>query len=349
MPRFNELLHPLLPGTPYALLDVRSETEFEKSAIPGFHSLPLLYQEERHQVGLCYKNHGQDAAIALGHQLVDPHRAERVAAWGKTILESPAQKGLVMCWRGGLRSKIATQWIRAAGFAAEQVNGGYKAIRRLLLEAISNPPPMIVISGPTGSGKTELLHEFQDDALDLEAIAEHRGSAFGGLVEAQISQTRFENAVALRLFRNLILVEDESRLVGRLSIPEVLHQAMRKSPMIYLEADTQERIQRIYDEYIALPLAQGRNYPDLELRMLANLDKLKRRLDKNYPAIRKAIKHAFSQAPEVQHHGAWIEGLLLRYYDPMYRFSLQRTQRHLVFSGDRSSCRAWLRERLRSS
>ncbi|MCX6129608.1 MAG: rhodanese-like domain-containing protein, partial [Proteobacteria bacterium] len=189
----KETLAAVLPGSGHALIDVRSETEFEQSAVPGFISLPLLFQHERHQVGLCYKSEGQAAAIKLGHELVDPHRPLRVKAWIDAIKESHTQQGIIMCWRGGLRSQIATQWIQEAGYEARQLPGGYKQIRQHFLSAFQNPPPLLILAGLTGSGKTELLREFQDSSLDLEAAAQHRGSAFGELPAKQPTQTQFEN------------------------------------------------------------------------------------------------------------------------------------------------------------
>ncbi len=336
----------LFPGTAHALIDVRSETEFEHSGIPGFTSLPLLYQDERSQVGICYKTQGQAAAMELGEKLVGPHRQERVKAWVETIQASAAKKAIIMCWRGGLRSQIATQWIREAGFDAEQLPGGYRKIRQAFLALLQNPPALIILAGPTGSGKTELLNEFQNYALDLEALAHHRGSAFGEMTLPQPSQTRFENHIAPILFKKHVLVEDESRMLGRLCIPESLYQAMIKAPMIYLEVSLEERVQRIFEEYVALPLSQGFSLEDLKIRLVSSLDKLKRRLDKDYSEIREMLLHAFSQQQTLASHTPWIAAILQRYYDRLYCHSTLRNKRSAVWSGDRASCRAWLKERL---
>ena len=346
MLQLTNSVNSLLPGTAHALIDVRSETEFEHSGIPGFTSLPLLYQDERSQVGICYKTQGQAAAMELGQKLVGPHRLERVKAWGETIQASASKKGIIMCWRGGLRSQIATQWIREAGFDAEQLPGGYKRIRQAFLALLNNPPPLVILAGPTGSGKTELLNEFQNHALDLEGAAHHRGSAFGEMTLPQPSQTRFENHVALALLKKQVLVEDESRMLGRLCIPEAFYQAMIKAPMLHLETSLEERVQRIFEEYVALPLSQGLELEDLQIRLLGSLDKLKRRLDKDYPEIRELLLGAFSQQQTWENHRPWIEAILVRYYDRLYAHSIERNKRLPVWSGDRPSCRAWLIERL---
>ncbi len=344
----KETLLQLLSGADQALIDVRSETEFEQSGVPGFVSLPLLYQEERRQVGLCYKTHGQAAALTLGHQLVDPYRPQRVASWMEQIANSKSRKGLVMCWRGGLRSQIATQWIQEAGGDASQWEGGYKQLRQQLLGILNEPPPLLVLGGGTGSGKTELLREFISHAVDLEGLARHRGSAFGGLPAPQPSQTRFENAVGLALLKNLVLVEDEGRLIGKISIPKSLYLAIERAPMIQLESSLEERVQRIYAEYVALPLSQGLDYLQLEARLLANLEKLRRRLDAAYPALKDQLKKAFTERPALEHHAPWIEGLLTRYYDPTYLFAAKRNQRTPVICGDLATCRAWLQERFKT-
>jgi tRNA 2-selenouridine synthase len=330
------------------LIDVRSETEFVQSGVPGFVSRPLLYQEERKLVGLCYKSHGQDAAIKLGHELVDPYRAERVAGWMAEIANSKSQMGLVMCWRGGLRSQIATQWIREAGGTAQQWEGGYKQLRQHFLTVLNQPPPLLVLGGWTGSGKTELLREFPTRSVDLEALAQHKGSAFGGLLGPQPSQTRFENSVALGLFKSLVLLEDEGRLIGKRSIPSPLYQAMQRAPLIILESPLEERVERIYGEYVTEPLSQGLDYTQLESYLLASLDKLRRRLDRAYPLLRDYLKKAFTEEPALAHHAPWIEGLLTQYYDPTYLFAAKRHPRPPALQGDLKTCRLWLQERFKN-
>lgn len=344
----NETLLHLLSEAGHALIDVRSETEFEQTGVPGFVSRPLLYQEERRQVGLCYKTRGQAAALKLGHDLVDPYRPERVAAWMEQIANSKSQSGLVMCWRGGLRSQIATQWIREAGGAAQPWEGGYKQLRQSFLAVLNQPPPLLVLGGCTGSGKTELLREFPAHAVDLEGLAHHRGSAFGGLREPQPSQTRFENAVALGLFKSLVLVEDEGRLIGQRSIPSLLYQAMQRAPLILVESPLEERVQRIYGEYVSQPLSHGLDYTQLGNGLLTNLDRLRRRLDRDYPHLKDQLRKAFTEEPSLEHHAPWIEGLLTRYYDPAYLYGAKRHQRTPALQGDLKTCRLWLQERFKS-
>ena len=165
------------------LLDVRSPGEFAKGHLPGSFNGPILNNEERHEVGLTYKTQGQDTAVELGHRLVLPQKEARVAAWAEYLNQQATP--LVTCWRGGLRSGIAQEWLVQAGVPAVKVRGGYKAIRALLLEAIEKPWTGHVIAGPTGSGKTEFLRSLNlPQAIDLEELADHRGSSFGGLFRA---------------------------------------------------------------------------------------------------------------------------------------------------------------------
>lgn len=336
-------LLPLLSKSPFALIDVRSETEFAQSGIDGFVSLPLLYQHERSQVGIEYKHKGQEAAIALGHKLVDPHRDERVRAWGGAILRSEKTCGLIMCWRGGLRSKIASEWIREAGFEALQLSGGYKELRHRFLETFAHPPPLIVLSGMTGSGKTEMLRDFPESKLDLEAAAAHRGSSFGQMSRPQPTQTRFENRVALDLLKPKVLLEDESRMLGRLSIPETLFQAMQAAPAVYLECSLPERVARIFEEYIAQALHGGLSYEALHAAFQTNLRRLQQRLDRHYADIRKNMDRAFGMDPDLEAHRDWISSLLIHYYDKRYLYSSQKASRTAIFRGDRKACREFLR------
>lgn len=336
-------LIPFLSHPPFALIDVRSETEFAQSGIDGFLSIPLLYQEERSQVGTTYKHKGQAAAIELGHKLVDPHRPERVQRWGDAILQSERKVGIVMCWRGGLRSQIATQWIREGGFEAEQLVGGYKQLRQHFLDKLDSPPPLLILSGMTGSGKTDLLDEFPRSGLDLEKAANHRGSSFGQTQLPQPKQTQFENRIALGLYKERALLEDESRMLGRLSIPEKLFQAMRRAPTLYLECDLEERVARIYSEYIGEALAHGLDYSSLHRSFQDNLSSLRRRLDRHYTDIKASMDRAFSHPPSLNGHREWIASLLSQYYDKSYEFSMRRFPRRVLFRGDREACRDFLR------
>ena len=184
------------------LLDTRAPTEFARGSFPGATSLPLMSDEERAAVGICYQAQGQAAAIALGHRLVAGElRERRLAAWRDFAGAHP--DGYLYCFRGGLRSQIVQRWLAEVGVDYPRVLGGYKAMRRFLLgtlEAQAQRGDFVLVAGATGSGKTRAIAALPR-AIDLEGLARHRGSAFGRLLEPQPSQIDFENALAVALLR----------------------------------------------------------------------------------------------------------------------------------------------------
>ncbi|MEE3327999.1 MAG: tRNA 2-selenouridine(34) synthase MnmH, partial [Myxococcota bacterium] len=175
----------------FQLLDVRAPGEVHRSGIPGALSLPILNDEERHAVGQCYHANGNAAAVALGVELTAPHREARVASWREAVAASERPTAFA-CWRGGQRSGIATEWLGDPNVS--RVQGGTKALRRYLMASLESrfaQTETLVISGLTGCGKTDFLHRLQQVvgpdvlALDLEGLANHRGSAFGGFRAGQ--------------------------------------------------------------------------------------------------------------------------------------------------------------------
>ena len=320
-------------------LDVRSPLEFARGSLPGFANVPILNDEHRHQVGLTYNSQGQDAAIALGLSLVSPLRAELVRDWQAVLREnvSPLQRVLI-CWRGGLRSKMAATWLRESGMDGVRVAGGYKALRAEVLTAFETPPSLIVLGGLTGSGKTDLLKQLPAaNALDLEALARHRGSSFGlNIGDAQPAQQSFENALGFSLLGAGLpkIVEAESRLIGRCVLPAPFKNKMDASPLVVLEASLRERARRIFVEYVEMPCG---SFPQSEvaLHLGSALKRTERRLGGlRYGHIRKLLEQAFEvsdQAPDFNRHALWIEAMLKEYYDPLYNHSSGASGGRVVF------------------
>jgi tRNA 2-selenouridine synthase len=333
------------------LIDLRSPAEFAQGAFPHAINLPLLTDPERAAIGTCYKANGQHAAIELGETLVaGAVRRARVDAWLAFIGAHP--NAVLYCWRGGLRSQIVQEWLRRKGLAVARIDGGYKALRRTCLEVIDQVcaaswPRLIVLGGRTGSGKTELLNEFVA-AIDLERLANHRGSAFGATFTPQPTPIGFENALAIELLPHLqqphVLLEDESRTIGRLALPANLHATMQTAPLIVLDVPREERARRIYHEYVHVPLSRGVSGAQLHARFTDAVDRIKRRLGgARQTAMRGALDAAFASAgadPAV--HYAWIESLLEWYYDPMYDHQLALKRSRIVIEGDRALVRAYL-------
>jgi tRNA 2-selenouridine synthase len=332
------------PG--FALLDVRAEVEFAEGHVPGSVNLPLLTTPERHEVGIVYKRDGQDAAVKLGHQLVDPHRSERVAGWRRFL--DGQREPVLTCFRGGMRSQISQQWITESGLPCVRVEGGYKAMRRVLFSQWEKPVRGFVVTGLTGSNKTGFVRSLNSPrAVDLEAIAVHRGSAFGGLFQPtpQPSQQTFENALGLALFQNKgdFVFEDESRLVGRCVIPGEFFERMKGLPRVFLETTDEERAAHIFEEYVEVPL-QRLSAAEVEKELLTALRTLRNRLGGLAAAeIEAEVKAAFT-SQEREAHLKWISRLLRDYYDGMYRHAMSRHEGAPVFRGRAEELRHWLKK-----
>ena len=255
-----------------AMIDVRAPVEFQKGAFPTATNLPLMTDQERHLVGVEYKEQGQQAAIALGEKLVTPVlRQQRTNAWRDYVAQHP--EGCLYCFRGGLRSRISQSWLQECGINYPLVHGGYKAMRRFLMEQLelnTANSKMVIIHGRTGVGKTRLLQQLSN-MLDLEGLARHRGSSFGNLSISQPSVINFENSLSIALLKlhqnpeQTIFLEGEGRLIGRLGLPSVLLEKMRRSPYLILEADIKERIRYGIEDYVnelLEELLQRYNFPD---------------------------------------------------------------------------------------
>jgi tRNA 2-selenouridine synthase len=346
-----DALYPEGGGAPtHRLIDVRAPVEVARGALPGAVPLPLVTDDERHAIGLRYAEAGQDAAVALGWALAGPHLPERTAAWRRVVASGPTA---VACWRGGLRSRLAVELIDRPGVA--RVAGGYKAIRTLLardLGAQVARHDVVVVTGLTGAGKTDFLRTLGGapdlTVLDLEGLAHHRGSAFGAEDAPQPPQTTFENALgaALRLApTGLVAVEDESRWVGRRTLPEALHAAMAAAPRVVLEARDAERIARLHEGYVAGPTARH-GAEAARARLVEDLSRVRKRLGgARHDAIRDRIEAAAGAWHDPDAHTGWIGALLTEYYDPLYRKALARAPRTVLARGDADELRAFLRAR----
>lgn len=331
-----------------ALIDVRSEGEYAQGCIEGFVNAPLLTNDERHLVGIAYKQEGQAAAIALGQQLVAPTETQRVRHWRDLVEGSPARAALITCWRGGLRSQLVCERLAAAGCSVRRVHGGYKALRSVLLQVLEQPPELLVIGGLTGSGKTQLLKSLPlTEKIDLEQIARHRGSSFGGIIGVtQPSQAAFENAAAMVLRRATrpILIEDESASIGRVSVPPALYKAMQAASVICIDASLEERVQNLFVEYIDKPLKCGIPVEQVRDALTMGIRKLSKRLGGALATrIEQGVVTALMDGRhDVSSHAPWIAPLLTDYYDKSYQYAFARSERSIAFRGSYEDCRRWI-------
>ena len=301
------------------IIDARSPKEFNQGHIPQAINIPLLNNEHRHLVGCCYKEQGQDAAIQLGYQLVTPLFVE---IQQQALSVAPQKKVYLHCWRGGLRSKITAGLLMQVGIDVEIIQGGYKAWRNELLKEWEVERKGLIISGHTGTGKTDLLQALaalHENVIDLEELALHKGSAFGGLaMPDQPTQEQFENLLAIQL-RKLhgsqkpIFIESESRMIGRIRIPDSFYSIMWSWPRIAITRNLNERI-----SYIASTYEKCSNE---ELSEKTN--QLKKRM--GYEQVKDAVEYLQNGNRE-----DWIKKLLI-YYDKGYEHHSQLIKTPLLF------------------
>lgn len=314
------------------VLDVRSPAEYQQAHIPGAISFPLFSDEERKQVGTNYKQKSRETAIKTGLDYFGPkmrpmvEQAEEIiksAAGNRDQMtagagEKAGHSLLVHCWRGGMRSAAVAWLLDLYGFRVFTLVGGYKAYRKWVLDQFEKEYRFTILGGYTGSGKTLLIDELKKinrPVIDLEALANHKGSAFGGL-GPQPRQEMFENMLAEALFEQAaasktapgteglegapIWLEDESQRIGNLQIPMPLWGTMRQSPVCFLDIPFEERLQYITAEYKNLPKEKLVNAVIRIQKRLGGLD------TKN--AVGLLVEDNYTEAFRI----------LLRYYDKWY-------------------------------
>ena len=334
-----------------ALLDVRAPVEFAKGAFPNAINLPLMSDDERHQVGICYKEKGQQKAIELGAQLVTPDlQAQRVQSWKDFVQANPEAR--LYCFRGGLRSRISQQWLADAGVQIPLVEGGYKALRTFLIEELQRLGQALsytLIGGRTGNGKTLLIKRL-GSTVDLEALANHRGSSFGSLPGPQPSNIDFENALSIELMRleeannQHVYLEDEARLIGRVCLPDSFREVMQAAPIYILECDLEQRITNCFDDYVTDLLARYQEdmgdadgfeaYAEFHRGSLGRIQK--RFGGENYKRALMLLNEALQAHREqanTELYRPFIQLLLTDYYDPMYDYQLSNKTSRIKFKG----------------
>jgi len=348
------------------MMDVRAPVEFHKGAFPNSQNNPLLNDQQREAVGTCYKQKGQDAAITLGLELAAPEiREQRLTQWQQFINANP--KGYLYCFRGGLRSRTTQSWLKERGVDYPLITGGYKAMRTYLLQQLEvslQQIPFVTLSGLTGSGKTQVLNK-TSRPIDLEGLANHRGSAFGCDVhDIQPTQINWENQLSIaclkhrhRFPKSSLLLEDEGKRIGRLIMPEGFNEKMAESPSIFLERKLEHRIAIICDDYIS------HNWPSYQQQyqetanekfssfVLDNLARIERRLGgirykKINTSFTLALNHLFTTG-ESHLFEEGIHQLLVEYYDPMYQYQLHKKPQKILFRGTESEILAWVDEQLK--
>ena len=361
LPQIEDFRKLFLEDTP--LLDVRAPIEFKKGSLPLAENHPIINDEERHRIGTRYKELGQDEAMALGYELVSgdtKHR--RIDAWKRFASQHP--DGVLFCWRGGMRSKLAQQALyEESGILYPRIKGGYKALRHFLIEELETSTESISylrIGGRTGVGKTLFLNTLSN-SIDLEGMARHRGSAFGPRAIPQPSQADFENALSIALLKYRassnapLAVEDESRNIGAVTIPEHLFKKLRQSPLLLLEASREERVEISFKEYVEDTLQEYQHYYGEEQGdslwseyLLGSIDKIKRRLGgERHAAFRAKLEQAIDIYRASRDDALFkdlIAELLFNYYDPMYDYQIGKNEGLIAFRGDAAALTSYIEE-----
>ena len=293
------------------LIDVRSPIEYKKGHIPGSHNVPIFTDDERAQIGTAYKKISVEKAIELGESFAIPKIHYYVEEIGNL---SPSKEVYLYCFRGGMRSQRFSQMLEEHGFSVIRLEKGYKSYRQEVLKSFSAEYSLKVLGGKTGSGKTEILEELDkknETIINLEAMSNHRGSAFGTIgMGAQPTTEQFEN----HLFEQLreigthkqIWVEDESLNIGRVFIPSDFYTQMKKSPLIVLEINKESRVERLCRDY-------GNNGQE---PLIEGIKKIQKRLggERTQKALDALENDDFSTTASI----------ILEYYDKCYSYGLTK-------------------------
>ncbi len=296
-------------------IDVRSESEFTESSIPGAINIPLFNNEERAQIGTVYKQVNPVQARWLGLGIASRKLPEIV----KQIADEAADRvAAIYCWRGGMRSRSVVTVLELMGIRAVRLTGGYRGYRQYVTERLATMaptdiPPLIVIHGMTGVGKTTLLRRLADlgePVLDLERLARHRGSVFGGIGLKPANQRQFD-AVLLETLevvrgRPYLMMEAESKRIGHATMPDFLYEAKRTALHVELAAPLTVRVQRTLEQYA---LADGEALHQAVERAIAFIQ------NRFSPDLRKRV----AEWMKMRAYAPMIAALLEEYYDPRYQ------------------------------
>ena len=286
------------------IVDVRSPAEYLQGHIPNSINIPLFSDDERTIVGTTYKKQSKEKAIEIGYQFVEP----KLDSFSVECAKEKSDDGIVIhCWRGGMRSQSFAEHLVKNGFKnVYLIQGGYKTFRTLVLETFTQNYRLTVLGGYTGSGKTEILHELEkmgEQVIDLEKLANHKGSAFGGFDHIQQpTSEQFENNIfwkwkKLDLTKN-IWIEDESRNIGNALLPADLYQNIRSQKTIFIDIPRKERAMFLvegYSHYSHTDLADAISRITKKIGGLNSQQALNALQNKNYHQVVELVLHYYDK------------------------------------------------------
>ena len=307
----------LTQATLFPVIDVRSPGEFAQGHVPGAVSIPLFSDAERSMVGTLYVQSGKQDAIMKGLDLALP----KVGFYLESVRKiSPPGLILLHCWRGGLRSSLMAEVFNKAGYDVALLDGGYKAYRHAIRESLAREARIVVLGGNTGSGKTQLLQSIAshgEQVIDLEKLACHKGSVFGALGQPpQPTNEQFENELHVQWqkldFLRPVWMEDESRMIGRVTLPDPVVEHLSQGLLIRVGLDSRVRIRRLVAEYACF-----------ESKLLAEaINRIGERLGGT------RTKEALAALDEGNFET--VAAIVLAYYDKAYQFSMTRRKNSAV-------------------
>ncbi len=306
-------------GKDYVFIDVRTPKEFEEDTIPGAINIPLFSNEERAIVGRIYIQESKEKALNKGLNFV----SQKLPSLMEKISQYKKRKIIIFCWRGGMRSGSLTGLLKGLNYNVFQLEGGYKAYRNYILKRFEDykiKPKLIVLNGLTGVGKTEILQHFHN-SLDLENLAQHRSSILGGVGLKPRSQKMFDSLLFKRLeeLKNerFILIEGESRKIGKVQMPQFLFKSLKEGIQIKIEANISDRIQRLIKEY-AHYKKELKEKIFLMKKAVGNEKKIKE-------WIRLLEENKFEEL---------TTQILKEYYDPLYKYTVENIKYDYIIDSD---------------
>ncbi|MBD2868937.1 tRNA 2-selenouridine(34) synthase MnmH [Paenibacillus arenilitoris] len=302
------------------LIDVRSPSEYAESTIPGSVNIPLFDDKERAEIGTLYKQESVEAAKERGLEIV----SGKLPGFIREIAGSGPPRKVVFCWRGGMRSRTSATLASLMGHKMYRLTGGFRAYRRWVvetLEGIAELPPCYVVNGFTGTGKTELLARLRErgyPVLDLEWMAQHRGSIFGHIGLSPSNQKTFDSRLVHELIRlkdaPYLILEAESKRIGKIVLPEFLMKAKEAGTSLYVEMPIEARVANIVGDY--KPAEHKEDF-------VRSFERIEKRIHTPVAAeIRASLaEDRFEDAARL---------LLLHYYDPRYQYATEQYEQERI-------------------